>query len=361
MAVSYYRILGVAPTAGHAELKKAYRELARRFHPDRNQGHPLAESRFRLISEAWSVLGETDDRRKYDQFGPVGLMRGRSRPGVAGSVERLVTNLESFVDSRMKRTPKRGKDKRRQIQISLSQAVYGGEIGIDVIRREKCPDCSGLGCEPGTYYDPCHVCDGHGAVKSGNGLLAVTEGCPFCGGLGKLAQSPCQSCGGVGERDVSRHVTLEIPAGVQTGRRLALRGYGEPGQSGGQGGDLFVELTVQPHPHYQRNGDDLTCVLPIRLSEAVLGGQAAVPLLDSGAVTIRIPVGSQSGQTLRLRGRGGKRANGSSGDLFVELRIETPVVDETKIRSVLASLDQLSRYPKRAALQEAIDAEKPDA
>ena len=355
MPVSYYRILGVEPSSSHTELKRAYRELARRFHPDRNQGHPLAESRFRLISEAWSILGEADERRKYDQFGPVGLMRGRARAGVAGSVERLVSNLETFVDARMKRAPKRGRDKRRQVEITLAQAIYGGSLTLEVCRKEQCPDCSGVGCEPGTYYDACHVCDGHGVVKSGSGLLSVTDTCPFCGGLGKLAQSPCQGCGGVGERDVSRHVGLDIPGGVQAGRRLALRGYGEPGVSGGQDGDLFVELLVQPHPHYRRQESDLICTLPIRLSDAILGGQATVPLLDSGVVTIKIPPGSQSGRTLRLRGRGGRTPDGTLGDLFVELQVETPLVDPAQARTILESLDAISEYPKQAALQQSLD------
>ena len=354
MPVSYYRILGVSPTANHLELKKAYRELARRFHPDRNQGHPLAESRFRLISEAWSVLGEAEDRKKYDQFGPVGLMRGRARTGVTGSVERLVTNLESFVDSRMKRTPKRGRDKRRQVEIALSKAVFGGDLEIEVQRRERCTDCRGSGATPGSSFDSCHVCGGSGQVKSGSGILAVNERCPFCGGLGKLAQSPCQGCGGVGDRDVNRIVTLAVPPGVRHGRRLALRGYGDRGQAGGADGDLFVELHVATHPHFTRDGLDVTCTLPIRFSEAIMGGEATVPLLQGGTVRIRIPAGSQSGQTLRLRGRGGTSSSDDVGDMFVALQVETPQLASDSARELLTTLDSHSRYPLRAAFDKTL-------
>ncbi len=347
---TYYQSRGVPGSASQAEIKSAYRQLARKFHPDHNEGHPLAEQRFRLLAEAWEVLQNDATRQKYDRFGDAALVK-RGRPdkgGVVGGVERFVSNLERIVEARLKQVPRRGEDRRRVLEVSLEDAVYGARLPVEVTRRERCGDCRGQGAAGGTGLETCHVCDGKGRFKRGT-LLRAIEACQFCQGAGTIALTPCVPCQGLGEHDVTRELTAEVPVGVEAGRRLVLRGYGTPGTNGAPAGDLFLEISVRAHRVLTRDGYDLRCTVPIRLLEAVRGGTVTVPLLRGERVTIRIPKRSSSGQTLRLKGRGAPKPDGSAGDLLARVEIETPELASKEALALLEQLDAVSRHPKREA------------
>ncbi len=349
----YYRILGVTRTAEATEIKRAYRRLARKFHPDHHGGHPMAEERFRIIAEAYTVLGDDEARRTYDRYGSVALQKYK-RPGVAGGVERFVANLEGILDARISRIPKRGRDLRIVAEIPLKDACLGGKLTLEVERRQRCGSCAGSRAEPKSKTEKCHVCGGSGNLKRGTGLLSVNEACIFCQSFGVVALTPCKSCHGLGESDQRIPVTVEIPPGVETGRRLVLRERGEPGANKGESGDLYIELQVAEHPLLKRDGHDLHCTIPISLKQAICGSTVSVPLLDSGTIDIRVRPGAENGQLLRLRGRGAPRLSDSSGDLIVRLELETPQLDPAEHQTLLDVLDAASSHPKRAAYLAAI-------
>jgi molecular chaperone DnaJ len=351
---SYYRLLGVPEGADPSAIKGAYRNLARQYHPDHNNGHPLSERRFRLIAEAYDVLSDDEKRLKYDRFGASALTRRGSEPGLVGNVQRLVTNIEQALESRMRQVRKRGEDRRVVLDVSLDQAVLGASRAVQVRRRTRCDRCQSTGAEPGTSLESCHVCTGQGRIKTGSGLLAVENVCPFCESKGRIAPSPCSGCEGIGELERVLDLPVQVPVGAQPGRRLVLRGYGEPGQAGGDAGDLFVELSVKPHALLQRDGSDLRCSVPISVAEAVVGGEATVPVLEGGTVTVRVPPRTRSGQTLRIRGRGCPGSTGERGDLLVKLEVETPVVDTAVALDLLIRLEQVSFHPERAEFRAAL-------
>jgi molecular chaperone DnaJ len=349
-----YRLLGVREGADAAEIKSAYRALARKYHPDHNSGHSLAERRFRLLAEAYEVLSDTERRDKYDKYGKASLAKRSDQPGIVGGMQRLLTNVEQALEARRRGLKKRGEDRRFPLEATLAQAVYGATVAISLTRTGPCDLCRGVGAEPNTSLDVCHVCEGRGSIREGGGLLSTDTVCEFCDGRGKVAPSPCGTCDGAGLRERTLSVPVSIPPNARPGRRLVLRGYGTVGVNGGDSGDLFVELSVATHPLFDREGDDLKCIVPITIAEAVLGGEATVPLLDAGSVTVRVPPGTRSGQQLRLRGRGGPLERGGRGDLLVRLDIETPVVDSSVAREVLGRLEQVSIHPLRAAYRTAL-------
>lgn len=356
----YYRILGVERQAGAADIKSAYRRLARKFHPDYNKGHTLAEARFRLLAEAYDVLSDGDRRQRYDRYGQAALVRGGGRGGVVGGVERFVSNLESIVEARLKRVPRRGEDRRRVLAISLADACHGTTTTVEIERRGTCERCSGSRAEPGTETERCHVCTGAGEIRRGGSLLGVSEPCSFCQGFGVIALRPCSGCDGDGERVTTIGVPVEIPPGVERGRRLVLRGRGEPGVNGAEAGDLFLELKITTHSLLVREGYDLHCTVPIRLSEALFGATLDVPLLKGDVVRIKVPPGAASGQTMRLRGRGAPRRTGVAGDLLVHLEVETPQTRDPEVAALLERLDRMSRYPRREAYERSVAATGPE-
>lgn len=358
---TFYRLLGVPETADGAAIKSAYRALARKYHPDHNGGHPLAERRFRLLAEAYDVLSDDAKRSKYDRYGVTALTRQGDMPGIAGSVQRLAKNLESALESRLKQVKKRGADKRVVLSIPLREAVFGATRVVSVTRVGACAHCSGAGAEPGSPVEDCHVCEGRGALREGTGLLARQEPCTFCDARGKVALRPCGSCAGQGAVERTLDVTVTVPSAAHPGRRLILRGYGEPGQAGGEAGDLFVELAIESHALFEREGPDLRVTVPITITEAVLGGQAEVPLLEGGSVAVRVHPGTRSGQVLRLRGRGGPLDKGGRSDLLARLEIETPVADSSVAAELLQRLDQVSIHPLRAAYRRAMAAHLDEA
>ncbi len=351
---TFYRLLGVTADSDGAAIKSAYRALARKYHPDHNGGHPLAERRFRMLAEAYDVLSDDAKRVKYDRYGVTALSRQGDLPGFAGSVQRLAKNLETALESRLKGVKRRGADKRLPLALTLREAVFGCTKQVVVIRRGPCDSCGGGGAERGSAVEACHVCDGRGLLREGSGLLAREEACAFCDGRGRVALRPCDACHGAGEAERHLELPVTVPPAAHPGRRLVLRGYGENGQAGGEAGDLFVELSVEPHPLFEREGTDLRVSVPITITEAVLGGQAEVPLLEGGSIGVRVPPGTRGSQVLRLRGRGGPLDKGGRGDLLVRIEIETPVVDSSVARELLERLDQVSIHPHRNAYLRAL-------
>ena len=349
----YYRLLGVDRTAGPSEIKKAYHRLARKFHPDTNGGHPLAEQRFRLIAEAYTVLGDDEQRRAYDRFGPTALVRGGNRPGVIGGMERLVSSLGGIVEARLRRAPRRGKDRRTAVTVTLAEACNGVRAFVDVPFRERCGVCNGTRATPGTVAEACHVCNGTGEARR-DSVLAASEPCVFCQGQGVVAIRPCVACDGSGEATVSRRVPVDVPPAVEPGRRLVLRGFGENGENGGDVGDLFVEIKIEPHALLVREGWDLLCTIPLTLREAIEGAEVSVPTLSGAPVRVRVPAGVRSGHTLRLRGRGVPRQTGA-GDLLLRLELETPVLATREAHAALAELDRTARHPLREAYERELE------
>ena len=347
----YYRLLGVERTATPEEIKRAYRRLARKFHPDTNSGHPLAEQRFRLIAEAYGVLSDDHQRTAYDRYGVAALVR-RPRPGFAGGVERFISTVGELVESRTRRQPRRGQDTHRDLEVSLADACLGARHTLRVTREGPCTRCGGGGATPGSEMEVCHVCDGRGDTRR-DALLPITERCPFCRGDGRVALSPCDPCGGQGRALQAVPLSIDVPPGVETGRSLLVRGYGEAGANGGPDGDLYVRIAVAPHPLLERRGADLHCEIPLTLTEAVLGGEVPVPLLSGNTVQIRVAPGARSGQTLRVRARGAPRPDGSRGDLFVRLRVDTPMLSSDRSTAVAAlhALETHTSYPEREAYE----------
>ncbi len=347
----YYRLLGVSRDAPAQDIKKAYHRLARRWHPDSNNGHPVFQHRFRLLAEAYEVLSDDERRRAYDRHGTVALVRGADRPGVSGRIERLAASLSGFLDSKMKQVPKRGRDTRATLEVPFEMACLGGQLTLPIVQRQLCTDCRGSRAATGSALEACHVCHGE-RVVSQDGLLGVTTPCPFCGGSGVLAVEPCAGCAGDGERDVTLSLPVEVPPAVDPGRRLVMRGYGEPGHAGGPPGDLFVELRIRLHAVLTREGADLRCVVPISLLDAMVGAEIRVPYIDGTHLTLRVPSGTQSGLALRVRERG-LAVGGKRGDLLVELQVETPRLTDARDQAALVELLSRASHPRKQAFEAA--------
>ncbi len=343
--IPYYRLLRLERTATSEEIKRAYHQLARKYHPDHHDGHPKAEDRFRLIAEAYGVLSDPDKRKNYDRFGAAGLVRAGSNGGMAEKMGRLVSELGTILESRINKGPKRGKDRRISLEVSLEEVLTGTQRTIAVLVRAVCSECNGSRVRDGAQLESCHVCAGKGRVR-GSRPLPFNELCVFCEGMGSLAILTCAECDGVGEQDSTSSHSIDVPAGVQDGRCLVLRGYGEPGHQGGDDGDLFVEIRLHKDEWRTRDGLDIHCIVPIRLNEAVYGGEIEVPTLDGKTVRVIIPKGVQSGKIMRLKGRGLSLDDSkTSGDMFIQLRVEVPILMKEG-KKALDQLEKVSTYPK---------------
>lgn len=327
----YYEVLGVPRNASEAELKKAYRRLAMRYHPDRNPGDAEAEERFKEVKEAYETLSDPRKRALYDQFGHAGL---EGSVGMGGGARGASSFADIFSDvfgdifsggARRSASMFRGADLRYTLELSLEEAVRGTEVRIEVPTLEICDDCTGTGVRSGRQRDVCPTCQGHGEVRIQQGFFAIQQTCPRCHGAGTIVTYPCQSCQGRGRKEARKTLSVKVPAGVDTGDRIRLTGEGEPGENGGPPGDLYVHIVVRPHPIFTREGPDLRCEIPISFVLAALGGTIEVPTLD-GRATIQIPAGTQTGKVFRLRGKGVTPVRGGPpGDLLCRVRLETPV------------------------------------
>jgi molecular chaperone DnaJ len=356
----FYAVLGVAKSASQDDIKKAYRKLARELHPDRNPGNAEAEERFKAVSEAYDVLSDDGKRKEYDEmrqlFGSGAFRRG-SRPGgggfdmsdifgdMAGAGDRrfggagfsdLFSSIFSGGGARTatRRGPQRGRDVEAEVALGFRDAVTGVTLPLSLRAPGVCDTCHGSGAKPGTVPRTCPTCHGSGLVTSNQGAFSFSEPCRDCQGVGSIVDEKCPECHGTGGVTKTRTLNVRIPAGVSDGQKIRLAGRGEPGDRGGPAGDLYVLIKVRPDPTFGRQGDDLTLAVPITFPEAVNGVDLKVPTLD-GAVTLRVPAGTKGGRTLRVRGKGVHRRDGSNGDLLVTVDLVIPAELSEEARKAL--------------------------
>ena len=349
----FYEILGVAKNASDEEIKKAYRKLAMKFHPDRNPDSKGAEDKFKEAKEAYEMLSDSQKREAYDRFGHAGV-----DPNVGGGGGSGFADAGGFSDAfgdifgdifgggagraRGGAQVYRGADLRYNLDISLEQAAHGFDTTIRVPSWDECDTCHGSGAKPGTSPTTCGPCGGHGQVRMQQGFFSIQQTCPKCHGTGKVIPDPCTTCSGSGRIKRNKTLEVKIPAGIDDGMRIRSTGNGEPGMNGGPPGDLYVEIHIQQHAVFQRDGDDLHCEMPISFARAALGGEIEVPTL-SGKVSFTVPEGTQTGKTFRLRGKGIKGVrSGFPGDLFCHVLIETPVKLTEKQKDLLREFEALT-------------------
>jgi len=339
-AKDYYQVLGVPQNASDEQIKKAYRSLAKKYHPDANPDDPQAGERFKEISEAHTVLSDPASRRKYDQlrrFGGLGGFRpGAPGPGPEaargfrfedlGGIGDLFSSIFDFgkrTAGERKARPTRGRDVEYLVEIPFRTAVRGGKVTIDVPISEECATCDGSGAAPGATSKPCAECKGRGTVTFGQGTFSVPRPCAACLGRGQIPSEHCSACGGRGEVSTRRRLAVTVPAGVEDGSRLRIPGQGERGPGGGRPGDVIVRFKVKEDPFFERDGLDLICEVPINLAQAMLGSRIRVRTVDNRKIVLKVPPGTQSGTTFRIKGQGVEKAE-RTGDQLVRVKITVP-------------------------------------
>lgn len=349
----YYEVLGVTRAAPEGDLKKAYRRLAMKYHPDRNPGDKSAENKFKEAKEAYEVLSDPQTRAAYDQYGHAGVdaSAARARGGGFNPGDAFGDIFgDMFGDifgggrrgSRGQRVY-RGADLRYELDLELEQAVFGDTVSVHVPTLVRCEVCAGSGARKGSQAQTCPTCGGQGQVRMQQGFFSLQQTCPRCGGSGSVIADPCPNCHGQGRVQERRNLSVKIPPGVDSGDRIRLAGEGEAGPMAGPPGDLYVEINVRPHALFTREGVDLMCAVPVSLMTAALGGDIEVPTLD-GRVVLKIPAETQSGRLLRLRGKGVKPVRGgATGDLLCRIEVETPVNLDREQKELLRQLDTALR------------------
>ena len=324
----YYEILGVSRTASEDEIKKAYRKLAFEFHPDRNQDDPEAETKFKEAAEAYEVLRDPEKRKRFDQFGHEGLGNGfsgfNSAEDIFGAFSDIFGEVFGFASASRGPRPRAGSDLRYDLTISFREAARGTEVELEIPMDTVCSTCKGTGAEPGTSPEVCRQCGGSGHVQQSQGFFRISVPCPVCHGQGRVITRYCPDCRGHGQVTETKQLHVRIPAGVDTGARLRLRGEGEAGRHGGPHGDLYVVITVEPDKTLRRQGQNLVAFCEIDMVQAALGAKVEVPTLDE-TVTVDVPKGTQHGEVFRLRGLGLPHVGSTQkGDLLVEVRVRIP-------------------------------------
>ena len=343
-----YAALGVAKTATQDEIKKAYRKLAREHHPDRNQGDAASEERFKEIQTAYDVLSDSEKRKAYDQFGaadgragfdPRDFNFGDVNIGDIGDLGDLFGGIfgRGRGNARQRSREERGADVEAEVTLSFEDSLRGLETRIPVDVETACSDCGGSGAKPGTSPKVCPECRGRGVTSESQGLFALSQPCPRCRGNGTVIENPCPRCRGTGRERRTKRYTVKVPAGVRDGTRIRLRGKGAAGSGGGPAGDLHVVTRVAASPTYKRRGSDLEVEVPVSYADAALGTQVEVPTPE-GAVSLKVPAGSEHGKLLRIRGRGAPKLKGGKGDVLARLRIEIPKKLNKKQRELLEEL-----------------------
>ncbi|MHB1591430.1 MAG: molecular chaperone DnaJ [Sulfuricella sp.] len=345
----FYEILGVNKDASDDEIKKAYRKLAMKFHPDRNPDNPKAEEHFKEAKEAYEILSDASKRAAYDQYGHAGVDQ---QPGMGGAGGFSGGFADAFGDifgdifgsggGRGRSNVYRGADLRYNLEISLEEAARGTETKIRIPTMAECDTCHGSGAKAGTKPETCPTCAGHGQVRMQQGFFSIQQACPKCHGSGKVIAHPCPTCQGSGRVKQYKTLAVKIPSGVDEGDRIRLSGEGEAGVNGGPPGDLYVVIQIKPHAVFQRDHNDLHCEMPISFTTAALGGEIEIPTLD-GHAKIKIPAETQSGKVFRLRGKGIKGVRSSAhGDLMCHMVVETPVNLTERQKGLLRELEALN-------------------
>ena len=356
MKRDYYEVLSVERTASDGEIKTAYRKLAMQYHPDRNPNNPSAEEKFKECSEAYAVLSDADKRAAYDRFGHQAVSgAGGGNPFAGGSpfgaggfqqgdlgdiFGDLFGEMFNMGGQRSGRASRaqRGRDLKFDMSLTFEEAVFGVEREIKVKRMESCETCNGSGSEGAKQPETCQQCGGRGQVRTQQGFFSVARTCPVCSGTGQVIRNPCKTCHGDTRVQKEHTIAVKVPAGVESETRIRYSGEGDAGRFGGPGGDLYVVLTVKAHAFFERDGDDLHCVMPISFPQAALGTELEIETLD-GVEAIKVPEGTQSGREFRLRGKGVPHLNShGKGDLVVEVRVETPSKLTKQQRELLRQL-----------------------
>jgi molecular chaperone DnaJ len=371
----YYDILGVSKGATDEEIKKAYRKNALKYHPDKNPGDAAAEKKFKEVSEAYEVLSDTQKRQIYDQYGPDALrggMGGPGGPGMGGGFSSMEEALRTFMgafgggggggdsifDSLFgfeqgggQQTNTQGASKKMSLNISFEEAIKGVEKEAAINNFTSCQKCRGSGAASASSIKKCSRCQGSGMVHQSRGFFSMSSACPTCQGLGKTISDPCKECHGDGRTKTRQQVTIKVPPGVDNGMRIRLAGQGDAGVQGGPPGDLYVYINVEPHPVFQREGDDVIVELPLSFTEAALGTHKEIPSPRGGLLKIEVPEGTQPDKMLRLRGKGAPNVHGQGdGDLLVKIDIETPVRLSNEQKEVLkkfANLETEANSPRK--------------
>ncbi|MDP6832031.1 MAG: molecular chaperone DnaJ [Alphaproteobacteria bacterium] len=339
----FYELLGVDRQASQNDLKKAYRKLAMKYHPDRNQGDAEAEAKFKEVSEAYDILSDEEKRDAYDRFGHAAFQGGGGggfEGGFGSSFADVFDDLfgEFMGGGRQQRGGNnRGADLRYNMDITLEEAFNGKTSKITIPTTSVCDGCEGTGAEAGSQPSTCATCQGHGKVRAQSGFFTIERTCPNCGGVGRVISNPCKSCSGAGRVEKDKTLSVNIPKGVEDGTRIRLSGEGEAGLRGGPPGDLYIFLSLQPHEVFQRDGAHIYCRVPIAMTTAALGGDIDVPTLDGGRVAVSLPEGTQTGRQFRLRGKGMPHMRGrGQGDMYVQTMVETPVNLSNEQKELLA-------------------------
>lgn len=361
----YYAVLGVARDASAEEIKKAYRKLAMQYHPDRNPGDKSAEAKFKEVNEAYDVLKDPEKRAAYDRYGHTAFdptagagPRGGFAGGFAGAGSFADIFDEMFSEfmggsRRGGAAAGRGADLRAQVEITLEEAFSGKKASLRVPTSVVCEACKGTGSEGGQAPVVCPTCGGAGKIRAQQGFFLIERTCPTCGGAGKTVRDPCRVCHGAGRVQRDRTLSIDIPAGVEDGMRLRIAGAGEAGFRGGPAGDLYVDVSIKPHPLFQREGANIYCRVPLRMTTAALGGTIEVPTIDGGRAKVTIPAGTQTGDQFRLRGKGMSMVRTAArGDMFIQVAVETPVNLTKRQQELLREFERESEKAEKASSPE---------
>lgn len=353
----YYEILGVSKGASADEIKKAYRQKAKELHPDRNSDNPNAEAQFKEAGEAYECLKNGDKKAAYDRYGHAafegGMGGGGGRPGGMGGQGDFSSAFSDIFDDlfgnmggargggRARAT--RGNDLRYNLRVTLEEAYAGLHKTVTVPTSVSCSACNGSGAEDGSEPQTCPTCSGMGKVRAQQGFFTVERTCPTCNGIGQIIKNPCKKCHGAGRVEKEKSLSVNIPAGVETGTRIRLAGEGEAGMRGGPTGDLYIFIEVRDHELFEREGNNLFCRVPVSMATAALGGDIEVPTIDGGRSRVKIPAGSQSGRQMRLRAKGMPALRGGgAGDMFIEMAVETPVNLTSRQKELLREFEELA-------------------
>jgi molecular chaperone DnaJ len=351
----FYDVLGVPKGSSPEDLKKAYRSKAKELHPDRNSDNPNAEAQFKEVNEAYDVLKDADKKAAYDRYGHAafeGGMGGQRGGGGNGDFSSAFSDVfEDLFGDFMGRSgggggrsrAQRGSDLRYNLRVNLEESFKGVQKTLSVPSSVACDTCRGTGAEGGSEPVTCPTCSGMGKVRAQQGFFTVERTCPTCNGQGQIVKNPCKSCAGAGRVERERSLSVNIPAGVETGTRIRLAGEGEAGMRGGPAGDLYIFIEVKDHPLFQRDGINLFCRVPVSITTAALGGEVEVPTIDGGKSRVKVPEGAQTGKQMRLRAKGMPALRGGGvGDMLIELAVETPVKLTARQREILREFEALS-------------------